>query len=604
MLTVESIRPRDLPVRAERQVFPMKKLRLLLPVLLIAALLLCACGAPTVQPTEPTPAESETPVPVAEPSEESLPEGAVLADSIDAFLSALGSGNTIVLEEGEYDLSSAYDYGASYQNRPYTWRDCYDGYELVIRDLEDLRISCRGSVKITALPRYACALNFENCVGLSLEGFTLGHREMPSVCSGGVLDLKNCRNVQVSGCGFFGCGVTGLIVEGCENVSLDQCEIYECSDSAVNAYSFRDLRLSGCRIYDCGLGGDPSASQLFNLTNGYGFGLVNSQVSNCHAQGLLYNYRSGAVSLLGCRVEGNRFSYSVFSFQGQSALVDKCSFSDNGSAGFYTSSDKGLFAHDPSGEDLISFDLDRMQWAEAEYAGPPVRDAGAAEGEQLPDGSTLIHVSSVDGLLESIGSNVTIELEPGLYSMSSASNYGAYGGDNYYWADEYDGPCLVIQGVENFHIRGTGREECSIETEPRYADVLRFIGCENVSLSGLTLGHSLGAGMCAGDALNFQSSGAIRIEDCGLFGCGVYGLNCDNCRGVDVRNTELYECSAGGAVFFSCREVSFSGCSIRDCDDGRNTIELIGTSVEFDGRELSDGMHLFSGSDYKGLWEP
>ena len=176
------------------------------------------------------------------------------------------------------------------------------------------------------------------------------------------------------------------------------------------------------------------------------------------------------------------------------------------------------------------------------------------------------HVSTVDEFLAAIGSDTTIYLEGELFNLSTASNLGGYGGEHYYWVDVYDGPGLVITGVENLRLIGQGKDKTTLEVEPRYADVLRFENCSNVTVADLTAGHTKGApGSCTGDVLAFEFCGDFHVVDCGLFGCGVFGIRSNNSVSGEVLRTEIYECSGGAAWIYNSDGIHFTDCRVHDC---------------------------------------
>ncbi len=179
--------------------------------------------------------------------------------------------------------------------------------------------------------------------------------------------------------------------------------------------------------------------------------------------------------------------------------------------------------------------------------------------------SRTVEVSTVDELITAIAPDTEIILAPGVYDLSEASTYGKVTlNPNCYWEEQYDGPQLVIHGIANFSIRGAGREETTIAAVPRYASVLFFENCEDLTLAGFTAGHTQEPGYCAGDVLSFVNASRVRIDDCGMYGCGVIGLSALHSSDFTVTASEIYSCSYGAVALYSCRNFLMDGCTIRD----------------------------------------
>ena len=589
----------------------------LIALLLLASLLLTACGtAGTESPapegeraeaaaaeeaaaTEENAAKEEETEPAQEPAaaQEPLPEGAVAVSTVDELLSALAPNAVIVLREGEYDLSDAADYGDEREKTYYRWALVYGGCQLELYGLDGLQLIGQGDVTILARPRQAEVLHLHDCWRLRLEGLTLGHSLEAGPCSAGVLGLDGCEDVTVQSCRLFGCGYEGITARSCKGLFVRESRIDGCSGGAVDANGCRDLRLEDCELCENGQGKDGPGGSLVFLDHCVGAALVNCRITGNRVYRILHNHWSSQVSMLGCRVEDNRLLDSLFYLVGRSVTVDKCSFSHRSNERYYPEG-SALFARDTAGEDLISFDLDHMEYAPADYDGP-------GEPEQLqplemPEGIREVHVKTVDEFLSAIAPDTCIVLEEGVYDLSSASDYGGKDTKYYRWDQCYDGYSLWIKGVKNLWILGAGREETLVSAAPRYAAVFFFVDCENLGLASFTAGHSEEPGYCAGDVLDLDGCRNIEITDCGLFGCGVIGINAWNCDDFQIRESEIYECSYSGASFTNCQNVRLEGCGIRDCDDGNDLMFLASSTVSWDGEDLGEGWHRFEGSRWLG----
>lgn len=555
---------------------------------------------PTAEPDELTPSEAE-PWEADAPAI-TAPEGAVTVDSVDAFLAALAPHTTLVLAPGAYDLSTAADYGEPYPAGNYRWEEVYDGFQLVLEGLDGLQILAPEGAELQAVPRYANVLSLRSCRDLAIAGLTLGHTREQGICSGGVVQLLDCEGVALESCRLYGCGTIGLDAYSCKGISASFCEIYECSFGAVQAENCQQIRMDDCWVHDCGKSDIGPGYQLFRLCACRGFGLVNTRVTDNLCQVIFQNERSQGVEILGCPVEGNRVKSSVFQLYTYPVLVEDCCFTAKGSQKFYDLGDKGIFAQDRNGEDLISFDLERMQRQRASYAGytPTPTPAPTLNETIREDGTREVRASTVDELLAAIAPNTTVLLAEGDYDLSSAADYGGLGGEWYTWESVFDGYGLVIQGVENFRLQGAGRGITRLLAVPRYANVLHFVSCEGIELADLTAGHTEG-GECGGNVVELRDCTDVSVRDCGFFGCGMVGLTAGDCRKLRVENTELYSCTSNGADFYSCTDVELTNCSIYGCRDGRNLIYVFSSQVRFDGQKLEEGVHLFDHHSYLGL---
>ena len=172
----------------------------------------------------------------------------------------------------------------------------------------------------------------------------------------------------------------------------------------------------------------------------------------------------------------------------------------------------------------------------------------------------------MDEFLAAIGPNKDIVIDAQELDLSTASHYGENGASDYYsWYDPYDGPQLDIINVDNLTIRGKdGKGANLISAVPRYAQVLSFQSCTNVTVKDLTLGHTKEPGTCLGGVLEFYYCGNVTVSGTGLFGCGTIGVQADSCRNMQITDNEIYECSMGGIRLLSSREGNMNSNNFHD----------------------------------------
>ena len=527
----------------------------------LALVLLTGCG----MAAGPKP-QTDASVPDSDPA-----EGVTRVSTVDEFLAAIRPNATIELTAGDYDLSTASNYGKESDNPNYSWESVWGekdeiNAELVIRGVEGLTIRGVGMDKTTlaAVPRYANVIRFQSCPDLTVENLTAGHTTEPGFCSGGVLRLEACSDASVVACGLYGCGTIGVDAVDAIGLKVTDCKIYECSYEAVNLHTCRNVRIENCEIYRHGVReGQGSAVSIFAATYSDGVVIHGNRVYENNAQYLVqFNYTKNAV-FLSNDVHDNRFNTSVFQFEQYGAMVDGCAFTDNGKIIEWVRS-SGVYANDTTGKLLDAGDFEAMKLREIEpdTAVTPATVAAAAE---VRPGESIV-VTTVDEFLAAIGPDRTIMLDGELFDLSTAANYGSVGGEYYFWQESYDGPQLVIQNANGLSIGAVDADNTAttLAAIPRYANVLAFRDCENLHLFGFTAGHTKEPGSCSGGVLLFQNCHKITVDQMRLYGCGILGLQTSQCDDLLVKQTEIYECSQGAGQFFQTDGITFEDCNIHD----------------------------------------
>ena len=206
---------------------------------------------------------------------------------------------------------------------------------------------------------------------------------------------------------------------------------------------------------------------------------------------------------------------------------------------------------------------------------------------------TEVVVSTVDEFIAAIAPDTEIILKDGTYDLSTTKDYGTGWSDYYYWSEEFDGPALTIYGVDNLVIRSESgdRTKCTISAVPRYADVLKFKSCNNVTVSGITAGHTVEPGYCTGGVLYYEDCDNVLVNRCGLYGCGILGVRAELCSAIAVTGCEIYECSYGGIQMGNTSGIKIENCSFRDLGgDALYFYEC--KEVTVDGKQVSGNARL------------
>jgi hypothetical protein len=198
------------------------------------------------------------------------------------------------------------------------------------------------------------------------------------------------------------------------------------------------------------------------------------------------------------------------------------------------------------------------------------------------DNGRIITVSNMTELLKAIGSDRVIKLKAGTYDLSAGFNVK---NDRITWVNEYDGPCPVIKSVSNLSFIAEG--EVTLVIKPAYGWVFSFETCSNISMTGLTLGHTV-PGYCLGGVLRFKNCDAVNISSCDLYGSGTYGIGLERVDGFFMENSVVHDCTYGLMTIEDSSDITFASCAFRDTGEFdlvsvNATDHLLITDCEFSG---------------------
>lgn len=504
-------------------------------LLLVCALLLTGCGDPA------------TDIGVTEPMPE--PEVTVV-HSVDELLAAIAPGATIELAEGAYDLSLASDYGER-KGPYYIWTDLGPGeYGLQIQYMDDLTIRGQGKdkTKLLTCSQFAHVLSIVDSRNVTLEDMTLGHRERSDACEGGVVYTAYSSNLSLRNLGLYGCGAVGVWGYECQDMQVKDCEIYDCSMSAVSLSQCGKVSIRSCDIHS--LGNQMPVSGIFEFWTCGSVAVENCSVWDNYTYSMILSEGGKDVAFRNNRFDSNRVAAYAFGLTG-GVTFENNTFQDIDCRIWYANGTEK--AVDPEGNS-IEFE------AEEKPIEPGVAEA-VSTGEQKE-----VTVSTVDQFLAAIAPDTKIILAEGEYNLSQAKNYGKE--TQYcYWEDTYvDGYALVIHGITNLTIQGAGQGQTVLSAVPRYANVLTFENCFGITVKDLTAGHTIEPGYCSGGVLLYRCSDSLLVENCGLYGCGTYGVQTESSANLQIVNCEIYECSYGGVWFQDSENITISGTTFRDLE--------------------------------------
>ncbi len=218
-------------------------------------------------------------------------------------------------------------------------------------------------------------------------------------------------------------------------------------------------------------------------------------------------------------------------------------------------------------------------------------------GQQAED--DVVYVDNIPDLIQAIKPDAKIVLKAGDYNISEYIQ-DVWNTDPDLWnknhkyaeiREVYDGVELVIRGVEGLDIKGESDNCADVEivTDPRYAAVMSFEGCDKLILSGMTMGHT-DRGECWGSVIDLVDCDSIILNNMDLYGCGVIGLNLEYCSNfLRCTDVTIRDCSMGPLDNSNSRgEWKFYNCNLTGSESGGFFPSSNGLSLYFENCTFGD----------------
>lgn len=213
-----------------------------------------------------------------------------------------------------------------------------------------------------------------------------------------------------------------------------------------------------------------------------------------------------------------------------------------------------------------------------------------------------VRVTRMRELPAALRSDRTVLLSPGEYLVSEIAQVS---NPAVSWEQEFDGPQLVVTGVNRLTIRAP-QGGARLLAAPRYAYTITFRNCRDIRLEGLTLGHTE-AGECSGGVLRFEGCTGVQIQGCDMFGSGVIGLDLEECRGVTVSDSTIRDCTYGALYAVDVQNLRMQNVRFTDNEawplvslDASRGVVLDSCTIE---GNVGDGL-FWVGPDCKGVAFP
>lgn len=216
------------------------------------------------------------------------------------------------------------------------------------------------------------------------------------------------------------------------------------------------------------------------------------------------------------------------------------------------------------------------------------------DSRQVADSSQTVVDNTAD-LMNAIEPGADIFLKAGSYDF-----FEWYEGldDPDAWLAEH--PCISLDfasstvevgiwDISGLRITGEHTSEVRLLTPDRYACVLSFNNCEDISLSHLTAGHETESGKCAGAVLSFTGCTSVLLGNMDLYGCGTYGITAWNSTELSMENSLIRDCSEGILSTVYCSGFDFRNCSFEDCAGLTDQLYSYGSELLFDSCRFEGG---------------
>lgn len=154
----------------------------------------------------------------------------------------------IILKSGDYNLLEP----KVLDNKYIQYNEVFDGYEIVIKDVNNFTIEADQGAKVNLLidPRYAYVMHFINSNGINISGIVAGHYPNKGECVGGVFKFENCKDIQIDNSELFGCGTEGLTLDNVDKLQFTNSTIRDCSYGIMTMNSSTNISFNNSTFKD------------------------------------------------------------------------------------------------------------------------------------------------------------------------------------------------------------------------------------------------------------------------------------------------------------------------------------------------------------------
>lgn len=173
--------------------------------------------------------------------------------------------------------------------------------------------------------------------------------------------------------------------------------------------------------------------------------------------------------------------------------------------------------------------------------------------QQTAAGPQVVKVSTSHELINAIGSNRTIVMNPGTYDLSTISTRES----KYLTVDDDEG--WIIHDVENLTIRAAVPLFVELVASSPFVNVLNFRDCKRVTIEGLLVGHHPQSTDVQGAVFDLDRCTQMQIRNSVLFTSGMYGIRISQTGQLLAENTAVTDSTLYAAEIVGSTRITFRG---------------------------------------------
>lgn len=172
----------------------------------------------------------------------------VSVSSSKELVQNIAPNTKIILKAGDYNLLEP----KVLDNKYVQYNQVFDGYEIQIKDINNLTIEAEQGAKVNLLidPRYAYVMHFTNSNNINISGVVAGHYPDKGQCTGGVFKFENCKDIKIDNSDLFGCGTEGLTLDNVDRLQFINSTIRDCSYGIMTVKNSSNLNFNNSTFKD------------------------------------------------------------------------------------------------------------------------------------------------------------------------------------------------------------------------------------------------------------------------------------------------------------------------------------------------------------------